>query len=190
MKKPNTKNCHEVVEEHRISSPVGIFLVKSCHKGLHYNGLDGKVTDENFTPNNRTHVGLLGEVSTKNIPTPVIETLSWMQAYFENPAQVQHLPIPNVCALEDKQGSFTVQVWKELAKVPVGEIVTYGQLANKLNNPGAVRAVGSAMKNNPVCLVLPCHRVVRANGMGNYHGGTRNSMKAWLLHHEGITKFQ
>ena len=56
-------------------------------------------------------------------------------------------------------------------------------------NTGAARAVGAAMKNNPVCLLVPCHRVVRADGMGKYSGGRCQKVKQWLLKHEGHTKF-
>ena len=52
-----------------------------------------------------------------------------------------------------------------------------------------MRAVGSAMKNNPLSLIVPCHRVVKATGLGLYHGGKRQKVKLWLLNHEGIDKY-
>lgn len=52
-----------------------------------------------------------------------------------------------------------------------------------------MRAVGSAMRNNPVGIIVPCHRVVRSSGLGLYHGGKRQTMKKWLLRHEGTDKF-
>ena len=73
------------------------------------------------------------------------------------------------------------EVLTELAKVPFGTTVTYKDLAVATGNPGAVRAVGSAMRRNPIVLIVPCHRVVKTDGsLGNYSaGGPAN--KEWLL---------
>jgi methylated-DNA-[protein]-cysteine S-methyltransferase len=71
-----------------------------------------------------------------------------------------------------------------LEHVPYGEVITYGELAERANNPRAVRAVGSAMATNPLPIVVPCHRVLRTGGgLGNYGGGVE--MKRWLLTMEG-----
>ena len=75
------------------------------------------------------------------------------------------------------------------AKVPWGETVTYGELAELAGRPRAARAVGSAMRNNPIPFVIPCHRVVAAgNKIGGYGGG-RNAiaLKRVLLAREGVT---
>ncbi len=73
------------------------------------------------------------------------------------------------------------KVLDELIKVPFGATVTYKELAEKTGNPKASRAVGSAMRTNPIVLVIPCHRVVQTGGgLGNYSaGGPAN--KEWLL---------
>ena len=70
--------------------------------------------------------------------------------------------------------------------VPFGETVSYGELAKQCGkSAGASRAVGQAMKNNQVGLIIPCHRVINSNGKsGNYSGGKINSVKVWLLEHE------
>ncbi|MGZ6887542.1 MAG: methylated-DNA--[protein]-cysteine S-methyltransferase [Acidimicrobiia bacterium] len=68
------------------------------------------------------------------------------------------------------------------AEVPYGETVTYGELAELAGRPGAARAVGTAMSLNPVPFVIPCHRVVAANGIGGYGGGTAGvALKRALL---------
>ena len=78
---------------------------------------------------------------------------------------------------------FRQMVWKELREVRAGETVSYGELATRVGAPGAARAVGTANATNPVCLVIPCHRVVRAGGdIGNYGFGV--DRKRWLLEHE------
>lgn len=79
---------------------------------------------------------------------------------------------------------FRLTVLHELVRVPFGEVVTYGELARRADNPRAVRAVGSAMATNPLPVVVPCHRVLRTGGqLGNYGGGIE--MKRWLLTMEG-----
>ena len=67
---------------------------------------------------------------------------------------------------------FQRQVWMELFKIPFGKTVAYKDIAARINNPKAVRAVGSANGKNPVCIIIPCHRVIAADGsIGGYSGG-------------------
>lgn len=65
---------------------------------------------------------------------------------------------------------FHEKVYKTLMTVPYGRVVSYGELARLAGAPGAARAVGTAMKRNQLCLYIPCHRVVAANGIGGYNG--------------------
>ncbi len=72
-----------------------------------------------------------------------------------------------------KGTGFQLKVWETLLKLPLGEIDTYGGLAAKIGKPAASRAVGTAVANNPVAYLIPCHRVVRSNGeFGEYHWGS------------------
>lgn len=67
---------------------------------------------------------------------------------------------------------FQQKVWRELAKIPYGQTVTYGQIAAAIGHPKAVRAVGGACNKNPLWLIIPCHRVIGANGsLTGYAGG-------------------
>ncbi|MDI5893027.1 methylated-DNA--[protein]-cysteine S-methyltransferase [Halomonas rhizosphaerae] len=66
---------------------------------------------------------------------------------------------------------FQRQVWSALLRVPYGETRTYGQLARQLGREGAARAIGAASGANPLPLLIPCHRVVAADGLGGYSGG-------------------
>jgi methylated-DNA-[protein]-cysteine S-methyltransferase len=80
---------------------------------------------------------------------------------------------------------FQQQIWLALRTIPVGSSITYGQLANQLGKPNASRAVGLANSQNPIALVLPCHRVIGANGqLTGYAGGLER--KRWLLEHEQV----
>ena len=78
---------------------------------------------------------------------------------------------------------FQLEVWKELRRIPPGTTTSYGQLAVRIGRPAAVRAVGLANGSNPVGVVVPCHRVIGANGkLTGYGGGLHR--KEWLLRHE------
>jgi methylated-DNA-[protein]-cysteine S-methyltransferase len=70
---------------------------------------------------------------------------------------------------------FQLKVWKALQEIPYGETISYGELARRLGNPAAVRAVGLANGRNPVSVIVPCHRVIGANGsLTGYGGGLDN----------------
>jgi O-6-methylguanine DNA methyltransferase len=98
-----------------------------------------------------------------------------IEEYFTGARKVFELP------LEPQGTPFQKAVWEVLAQIPYGETATYGQLAEKVSTKGASQAVGSAMRKNPIAIILPCHRVLPASGkLGNYSmGGPAN--KEWLL---------
>jgi methylated-DNA-[protein]-cysteine S-methyltransferase len=80
---------------------------------------------------------------------------------------------------------FQHKVWTALPKIPAGTTMSYGALAAKLNVPRAMRAVGHANGSNPISIVVPCHRVIGADGsLTGYGGGIER--KRWLLQHEGV----
>ncbi|MBT8127262.1 MAG: methylated-DNA--[protein]-cysteine S-methyltransferase, partial [Gammaproteobacteria bacterium] len=104
--------------------------------------------------------------------------------YLDNAETVPSFDLP--CALQGTP--FQQKVWNELKKIPCGTVITYGELANKLGT--SARAIGNACRKNPIPLVIPCHRVVAANGIGGYSGDTNGAwlrIKSWLLRHEGVT---
>jgi len=75
-------------------------------------------------------------------------------------------------SLHLKGTDFQLKVWNALLDIPRGKLTTYGDIANKIDNPKAVRAVGTAIGDNPVAFIIPCHRVVRSSGgLGGYHWG-------------------
>lgn len=82
---------------------------------------------------------------------------------------------------------FQKSVWSELSKIPLGETRTYGDIAKELKS--SARAVGNACRRNPIAIIIPCHRVVSAKGLGGYAGetsGRQLNIKRWLLSHEGV----
>ncbi|HBU70287.1 MAG TPA: hypothetical protein DEE98_07910 [Elusimicrobia bacterium] len=81
---------------------------------------------------------------------------------------------------------FYQKVWLECAKISRGETLSYGELAKKAGSPGAARAVGTALSKNPFAPVIPCHRVIAANGKpGGYSGRGGIKKKISLLKREG-----
>jgi methylated-DNA-[protein]-cysteine S-methyltransferase len=80
---------------------------------------------------------------------------------------------------------FQARVWAELRRIPPGTTISYGELARRIGQPTASRAVGHANGQNPVAIVVPCHRVIGADATLTGYGGGLDR-KRWLLAHEGI----
>ena len=98
--------------------------------------------------------------------------------------QLKYLPIGL-----DRGTPFQHQVWLALADIPVGKTLSYLQLAQQIDRPKAVRAVGQALKRNPLAIILPCHRIIQQSGkLGGYAGQTDigTTRKQYLLQHEGV----
>jgi methylated-DNA-[protein]-cysteine S-methyltransferase len=90
--------------------------------------------------------------------------------------------------LDPRGTPFQLRVWQELSRIPWGKAISYGELARRVGNPKASRAVGQANAVNPIPLIVPCHRVIAAGGgLGGYSSGL--DCKRWLLRHEGF-RFQ
>lgn len=107
-------------------------------------------------------------------------TVAQLSQYFQNKKQKFNLPL-NLNGTD-----FQRRVWQALQNIPFGQVKTYGQLAKELNS--SPRAIGNACRANPFPIVIPCHRVVAANGLGGYAGKTSGPVlerKRWLLLHEG-----
>jgi methylated-DNA-[protein]-cysteine S-methyltransferase len=102
-----------------------------------------------------------------------------LDAYFAGDRQEFDLPL----ALHGTE--FQLRVWEELARIPFAETISYKELAQRLGDPKLVRAVGLANGRNPVSIVIPCHRVIGADGtLVGYGGGL--DRKRWLLDHEAV----
>lgn len=123
---------------------------------------------------------LLEQVPLRKPASPLLkETEAQLRAYFENAHHQFNLPM----RLDGTP--FQLKVWQALRDIPPGDPLTYGQLAKKLDT--APRAVGGACGANPIPVIVPCHRVVSAGGLGGFMGtrylGPLN-IKSWLLAHE------
>jgi methylated-DNA-[protein]-cysteine S-methyltransferase len=105
------------------------------------------------------------EPSWKEDPAPLSETIRQLQAYFAGELENFDLQL----APEGTQ--FQLEVWRRLCDIPYGETISYGELAGKIGNPKASRAVGLANGSNPIPIVIPCHRVIGSNGKLTGYGG-------------------
>ncbi len=113
---------------------------------------------------------------------PLPEAARQLQEYFAGNRRDFDLP------LRLSGTEFQQRVWRALTEIPCGETWSYGELAKRIGNPNASRAVGLANGRNPVSIVVPCHRVIGADGsLTGYGGGLQR--KQWLLAHEGLHQF-
>lgn len=156
-----------------VDSPVGSLLVAATERGLCRISYDAEPEQE------LERLARSFGVRVLRSPQPIDTARRELGEYFEGTRRRFDLPV-DVALLAD----FNRRVLKELARVPYGEVVTYGELAARSERPRAARAVGTVMNRNPLPIVLPCHRVIGANGkLVGYAGGLER--KEQLLRLEG-----
>ena len=111
-------------------------------------------------------------------PCPVLDAVQLeLGQYFVG--ERKHFDLP----LSTPGTEFQNRVWSELLHIPVGETISYGELANRVGSPGAQRAVGAANGRNRIAIIIPCHRVIESTGaLRGYGGGLKR--KQFLLDHE------
>jgi methylated-DNA-[protein]-cysteine S-methyltransferase len=107
-------------------------------------------------------------------PAPLQETIRQLRAYFAGKLEEFHLPLSLIGT------EFQLRVWQMLQTIPYGETTSYGELARRLGNPNASRAVGLANGSNPIPIIIPCHRVIGSNGSLVGYGGGLPNKKALL----------
>jgi len=159
---------HEKLAYKLVASPIGMLKLVASTKGL------VAILWENDKPR---RVRLAGEVEEALHPV-LVRTEIELSEYFEGKRDKFSVPL-------DMRGTtFQKQVWQALLAIPFGETRTYSNLANRLGNPAATRAVGAANGRNPIAIVVPCHRVIGATGsLTGFAGGLQ--AKAHLLNLEG-----
>lgn len=143
-----------------ISSPVGDLIIESEHNKI--------IT-----------LGFLRNDKFEEVPTPVIDQcVSELGEYFSSRRKFFSFDM-------DLRGTdFQIKVWNELLNIPFGKTISYEELAIRVGNIKSIRAVGLANGQNPIAIVVPCHRVIGKSGdLVGYGGGL--DRKIWLLQHEG-----
>lgn len=159
---------------HVMSSPVGLLFLARSEAGLrHVEFMDRKSIKRMIAGHATRYPGA-----------------TWEPSLLENKEAVEQLEGYFCGALTrfdvtlDAEGTeFQGTVWRELLTIPYGETRTYGQIAKAIGQPKSARAVGLANNQNPIAIIVPCHRVIGANkSLTGYGGGLPR--KRWLLQHE------
>lgn len=154
--------------QYKMSSPIGNLFLIASEKGLC--AVDWKKQNVPYC-------------KSLNQPGKAVKILaiavSQLEEYFKGVRKNFDLPF-------DVAGTpFQKSVWTELSKIPYGKTYSYKDVAKKIKNQKAMRAVGSANGKNPLAIIVPCHRVIAADGtLGGYAGGLK--IKTHLLKHEGF----
>ena len=170
-----------------LSTPLGWMYLAASEQGLTRCVL-GENPTKTHAPGDSLHTNtahqapeLNGRIATE-FPIPGMPTAarnlcnltrSQLEEYFAGTRRSFRIPL-------DLSGSeFRRRIWQTCAAISYGQTRTYSQLAVEAGSPGAARAVGQAMHSNPVVIIVPCHRVVAARGLGGYGPGIE--IKQWLL---------
>jgi methylated-DNA-[protein]-cysteine S-methyltransferase len=142
-----------------LKTPIGYLEVTGSEKGIH------------------SLIFLDFRVKPQHIPSVLRPCIDQLEEYFRGARHSFDLKL-------DLQGSpFQLKVWNELMAIPYGHTISYLELARRIGNIKAFRAVGGANSHNPVSIIVPCHRVIGNNGrLIGYRGGLKR--KKWLLEHE------
>lgn len=156
-----------------IASPLGPIFIGGTAGGLRrIDFLDGDSEQDSVAVLERE----TGSAAERD-PEAAADAAMQLREYFAG--QRTHFDLPLAAA----GTPFQRRVWGELERIPYGETATYGEVARAIGKPGAPRAVGLANGRNPIAIVVPCHRVVGADGTLTGYGGGLDR-KAWLLNLE------
>lgn len=152
--------------------PMGILKISADMMGVRAIEFAGKA--EGAIKNAASETAPKGDIRGYELYT---EVCSQLDLYFEGKLKQFDLPLKPVGT------DFQKKVWRILMTIPYGETKTYKEIAEMAGSPKGFRAVGMANNHNPIAIVVPCHRVIGADGsLTGYAGGT--DIKQWLLDHE------
>jgi methylated-DNA-[protein]-cysteine S-methyltransferase len=163
----NSKNPNPTVASCRFQSPLGTLVLAATFKGLRGLWFEGQrhMPDSASWPEQSDH-------------TVLVQARQELDEYFSGQRHVFALPLDLSYGTDFQQ-----TVWQALGEIPFGKTQTYGGLSQQLGRPSAVRAVAAAIGRNPISIVVPCHRVLGADGsLTGYAGGL--ARKQALLHLE------
>ncbi len=148
-----------------VGTPLGTMMLAAGERGLK----EARFLDEDG-------IGAMHDAAT----SPILATAAAaIDEYFAGDGEVGAMP-----PLDLRGTQMQREIWAALLEIPAGVTRTYGEIARAIGRPSAVRAVGAAIGANPVGVLVPCHRVLGANGaLTGYAGGLPR--KRWLLAHEG-----
>ncbi|GAB1722729.1 MAG: methylated-DNA--[protein]-cysteine S-methyltransferase [Nitrospira sp. CR1.1] len=158
-----------------LTTPIGTLVVISDDEG-HLRAVDWVDFEDRMRRLLARHYGSQGMILTPAVASS--RHASALADYFEGNLRAIDSLLTSTAGT-----AFQKRVWKALREIPAGQTVSYGDLARLIGQPTAVRAVGLANGANPIGIVIPCHRVIGADGSLTGYGGGLNR-KRWLLNHE------
>jgi methylated-DNA-[protein]-cysteine S-methyltransferase len=179
---PNARNAMSEILQlliDRIDTPIGEMLIVADREG-NLRAVDWTDHETRMRRFLRLHYGENGfRLEAARNPNDLTHAIS---RYFEG-----ELTAIDILAVQTAGTPFQREVWRALRNIPCGTTVSYAKLAEQIGRPAAIRAVGLANGSNPVGVVVPCHRVIGANGsLTGYGGGIER--KSWLLKHEATRR--
>ena len=167
---PESLKSQTLCARGHIDTPMGVMTALASAKGLAALLFD----------NDKHHQGPHDAVPLDEQHPQVLAARHWLQAYWAG-----LWPDPAALPLDLAGSAFQRAVWAVLLNIPQGRTWTYGQVAQQVGNGAVPRATGTAIGRNPVAILVPCHRVIGANGsLTGYAGGLPR--KERLLQHEGV----
>lgn len=155
---------------------------------VYYSYLESPIQQLTLTSNGESLTGLrmierrhapeiTGEWKQDDRAAPFAEARRQLMAYFHGELTEFDLP------LAPGGTPFQQRIWQHLRQIPYGTTLSYGEMARRIGNPNASRAVGAANGRNPISIIIPCHRLIGSDGkLTDYGGGLKR--KEWLLMHE------
>lgn len=156
------------------TTPTKMTTIDSPIGPLTLTARDGVLTGVHM--HNQRHAPVL-PATCEHDDAPFADAIEQLRAYFAGELTKFDL------TLQMDGTEFQRRVWAGLCEIPYGETMSYGELAAQVGSPGASRAVGLANGRNPIAIVVPCHRVIGADGSLTGYGGGLDR-KVWLLEHE------
>lgn len=173
-----------ILKQALLSTPIGTITITASETLIHSITLQpfDLLTSVGSNVQTRTTKKKCKILRTARLPL-LKEAASQISDYFEGtrrqfslPLDIKQLYLPQ----EERPSTFRIKVWRALCKIPYGQTRSYSRIALLIKNEDAARAIGGAINANPFIIVIPCHRVINANGtIGGYAGGIMN--KKYLL---------
>ena len=152
----------QILHRARFETPVGAMIALSSAAGLCALEFDSPSRQKLLAARLEKWFAGYGMKSMPDVGKMPIA--NWLTAYF-------HREFPAPPPLDLRGSAFEQTVWKALLAIPVAQTTTYGSLAASLGIPGSARAIGTAVRRNPISLIVPCHRVVGSDGALRGYGG-------------------
>lgn len=175
MRREKSKNTF-LIRYTLLSTPLGLTGIAATEAGLLKISLNLKNKDQFLQLLEETYL-----TPVLHDPKSFTETILQLEAYFSGKLK------RFTCKLDISRGTeFQQSIWRKLQTIPYGQTRSYQWMAQAIGRPLAMRAVGNANGKNPLPLIIPCHRVIRANGaLGGYTGGSH--LKKFFLHLESTS---